>query len=100
MNKTNQINPKNILEKVYSSIDGLSSKGVQVMFLSNGVSVTVEFSAFRETLKTVSIILFPGDQEKKEEFLDSTMKEILDLEGDAYEAVEKAIKAYNEQFPF
>lgn len=98
MNKANQINPKRILDKVNSSIDGLSSKGVQVMFLSNGASVTVEFSAFKETLKTVSIILFPNDREKKEAFLDATMEDIIG--GDAFEAISRAGVKYNESFLF
>ena len=88
-----------VMGLVCEEVACLAEKGVQVMYLCNGASMTVEFSAFKTRLKTVSIIMFPGDLEQKKEFLLLCLKSLVNSDS-PYDYICHFDKEYKRQFVF
>lgn len=94
------VDAQDIMSRVYGNVRDLMDMGVQVAFIANGVSATVELSAYRRDggLKTLSIVVFPSDKQKKLSFLDAVMDTL--RHEDAYTAIRDGMKEYNQKFLF
>ena len=93
---------QDIMVYMSSHVSDLSKRGVQTMFLSNQASVTVELSHFSDEakkLRTVSVIIFPGDYDKKYSFLKGVV-ERLHTDADPFKVVTDSKTEYLKQFIF
>lgn len=93
---TNQL--KRVAKLVYGNMCGLYEKDVQVQYIVNREAVTVELSRYSSGLRTLSVIIFENDYDRKLNFLHDAIHSL--MKGNTDEALETAVADYKRNFSF